>query len=86
MTDQVIKSAVLVFDSTGNPTTIIVDGRSYTSFPSASYNSPYLGLKNASLAIQIEIPAGDYSKGGTLPAYTAFHHLSGARKAIASHS
>jgi len=90
LTDLVLKQAVLVFDSTGNPTTIIVDGRRYTSFPSASYSSPYadpsLRTGSATIPIQIEIPAGDYSRSGSLPAYTAFHHATGARKSIASHS
>jgi hypothetical protein len=90
MVDLVIKQAVLVFDNTGTPTKIIVDGRTYTSFPSSSYGSPYadssLRTGSATLSVQIEIQAGDFSKGGTLPAYTAFHHANGARKAIPSHS
>src|SRR5205809_7947243 len=86
MTDQVIKQAVLVFDSTGNPTTIIVDGRAYTSLPSASYSSPRQDAKNGTIPVEIEIPAGDYSRAGSLPAYTVFHHGNGARKSIASHS
>ena len=85
MTDQVIKSAVLVFDSTGNPTTIIVDGRAYTSFPSASYGT-YLGLKGGTVIVTVDIPVGDYSRAGSLPAYTIINHQSGVRKAIASHS
>ncbi len=83
MVDLVIKQAVLVFDSIGNPTTIIVDGRAYTSFPGSSYGQ---GPKSGTIPIEIEIAVGDFSKGGTLPAYTAFHHATGARKAIASHS
>jgi len=91
MTDLVLKTAVLVFDSTGTPTTIIVDGRQYTSFPSSSYSSsayadPSLRTGSATIPITIEIPAGDYRRPGSLPAYTAFHHASGARKSIASHS
>jgi len=85
MVDLVLKQAVLVFDSTGTPTTIIIDGRAYTSFPSASYGT-YLGLKGGTVIVTVEIQTGDFSKGGTLPAYTVFHHVNGVRKSIASHS
>jgi hypothetical protein len=85
LTDLNIKQALLVFDSTGTPTTIIIDGRAYTAFPSASYGGDFR-VKGATVPVQIEIQTGDFSKGGTLPAYTTFHHRDGTRKSIASHT
>ncbi len=86
MTDLVIKQAIIGFDSNSRATSIIVDGHRFTMFPSNTYDSSLNDVKNADIVVQIEIPTGDFSKGGTLPNYTVFHHSSGKRISITGHS
>jgi len=86
MTDLVIKSAVINFDSTGKASSISIDGHRFTNFPAATYDRPSIEFANAGLSVQIEIPIGDLSKGGTLPNYTSMHHFTGKRISVTGHN
>ncbi len=85
LVDQIIKQALIGYDSSGKATSITIDGKRYTNFPANTYDSGLSDVKNSTIVVQIEIPTG-LAQPTTLPNYTVFHHATGKRIAITGHS
>ncbi len=81
------KEAIVNFDSNGQASSIVIDGRTYTGFAAALSTAIYcqecaLTKTPGSMIFQIEIES---KIGTTLPAYTLFHRIKG-RVAVSSHN